>query len=52
MYPSEVFDCVITTMNLLDEFDEMLIRSAVGYEVSVVITDYERTLLILIKDPR
>jgi hypothetical protein len=52
MYPSEVFDCVITTINLLDGFDQMITRTAVGYEVSAVITEYEYTLIVIIYDPR
>ena len=51
MYPSEVFDCVITTMNLLDGFDQMLTREAVGYKVTAAITEYEHTLVVVIYDP-
>ena len=52
MYPPEVFDSVFTTMNLLDGFDQMLTRTAVGYKFSVVITEYEHTLVVIIYNLR
>ena len=52
MYPSEVFDCVVTTIALLDGFDQMLTRTAVGYKITVAVTEYEHTLVVIIFDPR
>lgn len=52
MYPSEVFDCVVTSINLLNEYDQLITRSAVGYDISVSITEYENMLVIIVRDPR
>lgn len=51
MYPSEVFDSVVTSVNLLDGFDQMITRTAVGYKVSVVLTSYDNSVIIVIIDP-
>jgi hypothetical protein len=52
MYPSEVFDTTFTSINSIDGFDQMLTRTAAGYKITVVITEYESTLIIAIYDPR
>jgi hypothetical protein len=52
MYPSEVFDFVFTAMNSLNGFDQVVTGKAVGYDISVTITEYEYTLVVIIRDPR
>jgi hypothetical protein len=52
MYPSEVFDFVITGLNSLNKFDQVDNGTAVGYTISVALTEYEHTLMIIIRDPR
>lgn len=51
MYPSEVFDYVAMAMNSLKGYDQIMRGTAAGYDISVVITEYEYTLAIIIRDP-
>jgi hypothetical protein len=52
MYPSEVFNFVFTNMSSLKRYDEMITGTAVGYKISVALTEYGKTYAVIISDPQ
>ena len=50
MYPLEVIDFVLTATDSLNEFDQIITGTAVGYDISVTVTE-SGFWIIIIKDP-